>query len=479
MADKNCSTEASGDAEEIFGEKSSVVDDPGDAHSQSERDPREPLFHLNNALKRRRRRKTSVSRPLEETNGFLSVTQISANSVGSVEDENESGGGVIEADPVIIEKEADGLQSVRDGDKDENITDSMPMPSSTSTQSDSLLFWLGGIVIQAVGFQVGFMLHVLSLPIYLIRQGYYLPPSFSIVKEKLSSVIDIALQGPSHLQPSIWRTIRRIGWGCFWSWYVGSILILLILASFGLSFLVMHSLVEEPVHIKEALYFDYTKPHPVASMPLQFCSTIPISEDNLVSRKEWGQKNVVLQRLIPANHRLEVAIDLTLPESDYNTKLGIFQVKVELLSVEGNIIGTSSHPCMMRFKSPLIRFAETFIWSAPFLAGFTSESQTLHLHMMEFTENMIPTACLRVTLERRAEFPPGAGIPEIYSAELFLNSELPWLKRMIWRWKWTLFIWVGMGSFGMEILVLLCCCRPIFFPRIHGRGIFRDERDQN
>lgn len=86
-----------------------------------------------------------------------------------------------------------------------------------------------------------------------------------------------------------------------------------------------------------------------------------------------------------------------------------------------------------------------------------------------FTEGEVPTACLRVIIEQRAEFQPGAGIPEIYDAFLVIESELPLFKRILWYWKKTIFVWISMTSFLMELLFTLVCCRPIIIPRARVR----------
>lgn len=142
----------------------------------------------------------------------------------------------------------------------------------------------------------------------------------------------------------------------------------------------------------------------------------------------------------------------------------LLQVKVESLSADGKIISRSSQPCMLRFKSSHIRLVETFIKSVFLLAGYSSEAQEIRIKMTGFIEGTEPTTFLRVILEQRAEYRPGAGIPEIYAASLTLESELPLLKRIMWSWRRTLFIWITMGLFFLELLICLLCCRPIIVP---------------
>lgn len=150
------------------------------------------------------------------------------------------------------------------------------------------------------------------------------------------------------------------------------------------------------------------------------------------------------------------------------------KVRVEFLSANGKVTASSSFPCMLQFKSHAIRFAETIIRSVPLLAGLQSESQILNIKMNEFREGLEPTACLKVILEQRAEYRPGAGIPEIYAASLTLESELPPLKRIIWNWRITMFVWASLFWFLTELLLILLCYRPMIMPGgsqilVHGK----------
>lgn len=120
---------------------------------------------------------------------------------------------------------------------------------------------------------------------------------------------------------------------------------------------------------------------------------------------------------------------------------------------------------MLLFKSEPIRLLLTFLKVLPLIAGYASESETIHVKFQGFIEGDVPTACLKVVLEQRAEFRPGAGIPEIYDTSLTLESELPLLRRILWYWKRTIFIWISMVMFIVELLFTLICCNPILIPR--------------
>jgi len=120
---------------------------------------------------------------------------------------------------------------------------------------------------------------------------------------------------------------------------------------------------------------------------------------------------------------------------------------------------------MLKFISEPIRLMMTFLKIVPLVTGFVSETQTLNVNLRGFVEGNVPTSCLKVTLEHRAEYPPGAGIPQIYDSSVIIESELPLIKRILWRWKLGIFLWIAMMAFMMELLFVLVCCLPIIIPR--------------
>ncbi|KAE8734297.1 putative kinase [Hibiscus syriacus] len=124
---------------------------------------------------------------------------------------------------------------------------------------------------------------------------------------------------------------------------------------------------------------------------------------------------------------------------------------------------------MLKFRSEPIRLLLTFFKLAPLVTGYSSETQTLNLKIRGLKVGVVPTGCLRVVLEQRAEYRPGAGIPEIYDAFLSLKSELPLVKQVIRSWKRTIFIWASMTLFTTELLFTLVCCRALLVPRTRTR----------
>lgn len=142
------------------------------------------------------------------------------------------------------------------------------------------------------------------------------------------------------------------------------------------------------------------------------------------------------------------------------------KVRVDLLGGGGQVLASGRRPCMLQFKSQPIRLLLTFLKVAPLLTGYASETQDINLKFKGFTEGGTPTSCLRVTIEQRAQFQPASGIPEIYSASLVLESQQPLLKKILWSWRNTLFVWISLTMFIIELVFTLVCCTPIIIPRV-------------
>ncbi|KAM1001295.1 hypothetical protein ACFX15_007512 [Malus domestica] len=262
----------------------------------------------------------------------------------------------------------------------------------------------------------------------------------SVISKNVTSAVSRRVQA----QKSV---AVNVGFAFFRSLYVRSMLLGILAFGFVLSGFIMRHLIENPIQTTEALNFDYTKSSPVAFVPLM--SSSRVSSD----------------RAIPYNHKLQLAVSLTVPESEYNHKLGVFQVRVEFLSANGSVKASSSHPCMLRYKSGPIHFIETFLKTAPLIAGLQSETQVLNIKMSGHIEGLEPTAYLKVILEQRAEFQNGAGLPQIYAASLVLESELPRSKRFVRKWRRTIFVWTSLVSFLAELMFILAFFRPIIVPR--------------
>ncbi|MCO5578749.1 hypothetical protein L7F22_032594 [Adiantum nelumboides] len=328
-------------------------------------------------------------------------------------------------------------------------------------QLNSLLLWPVGLAVEAISFQVRLIAQAFSLVAILydwcnsfasnrVRETWQAKERAT---EALSQKVAMISNVPPKVTESGSMVLKRAGWGCFAAVYVCILLSMLLFPTLLLDYVFLSKVVEEPVNIIEPLHFDYTLPQPAAVVSL-----CPIAGGKLKSHSELG-------RPIPVSHKVHITVLLTLPESDYNRELGMFQLSAELLSETSEVIKSSSRPCMLRFHSLPIRMLKTFLISLPSLLGMFTESQTLVVHLMELEEQRVATGAVRILVQPKAGMPLGQGIPEIYSAHVHIETHLPWLKNFMHQWKWTVYIWTGVMLYMVKIIMILCCCRQALMPK--------------
>ena len=85
-------------------------------------------------------------------------------------------------------------------------------------------------------------------------------------------------------------------------------------ASLLLGFVLVRHWVEDPVTVRQPLYFDYTEPQPTAAVALGGA---------------WG----AAAPLLPEGHSVRVSLALLLPDSDHNRQIGVFQVYTYITSI--------------------------------------------------------------------------------------------------------------------------------------------------
>lgn len=205
--------------------------------------------------------------------------------------------------------------------------------------ASSLLVVLAGIVLRAIAFQISFLIAVVTIPVWIfsIAASLIVSPHQSLRRAKhavlgevssaYASVVRVASpiipEQSSDRPPWIGNYALRFGLGLLWSVYVGFVLMGLLVTAFVASGILMKWVVEQPVQIKEYLNFDYTSAKPVALVPVISCDGVSAGSGfrEVVDDGKQGGAHV-----LQPNHNVQVRIVLKVPESDYNRRLGVFQV---------------------------------------------------------------------------------------------------------------------------------------------------------
>ncbi|KAL0695741.1 hypothetical protein Bca4012_062921 [Brassica carinata] len=362
--------------------------------------------------------------------------------------------------------------------EESTVSDAVSPPPKQLQERNRTDVSLLGLVYKAIEFQFNLMTSLVKSPPFLLSWCFLFPfdpfTTFKLGRRFLLTQVSVfseMLLGTLKLSgfKDTKRTVSvacKFGWGLFRAFYVGVVLFGLLVLAFVLGGFVINRVADKPFVTKEVLNFDYTKNSPEAFVPVTSCSGVACGGSCKESNEMLKIRGL---RAIPHDQKLEITLSLTLPESYYNKNLGMFQVRVDFLSADGQTLDTIRRPCMLRFRSDPIRLVQTFFKVVPLVTGYVSEIQTLTLKLKGFAEKDTPTACLKVMIEQRAEFRPGAGIPELYDASLSLESDLPFFKKVIWKWRRTLFVWISMSMFFAELLFALVFCRPLIIPRTRPR----------
>ncbi|XP_078428249.1 seipin-3-like [Wolffia australiana] len=320
----------------------------------------------------------------------------------------------------------------------------LPFPNRVdSPPSPDLLRALINIFLKIVAFQTTLLLSSIAFPLRLIS----LFSSFlSDPRGTLHRWADQLWRISSSFVENHAGLALRVSVGCFWALVVLCSLMACLVFALFVGKIVMAVAVEEPLDFAMDLSFDFTRSSPMAEVSFP-------------------------RPLSPPGRRFRSTVSLTLAESEYNRNLGIFQVRVEFLTADQKPLASSSRPCMMRFKSAPVRILETILKLVLVLVDISSETQTISLSMGGFAvPASAPAASAMVVLEPRAGQRLGTGLPELYSASLRMESELPLMRRLLWSWRRTLFVSIAIFIFNFELLLLLICCTPLLLPGYYRRA---------
>ncbi|KAF6167394.1 hypothetical protein GIB67_020700 [Kingdonia uniflora] len=202
-----------------------------------------------------------------------------------------------------------------------------------SLVSSGFLVFVAGLVIKVVTFQISLVVSSFAVPVWLVYCSFMFitDPIQSLMRakcrivEKLIEVWGSFCESVAPFlseQKSIGKLVVKFGWGFLWAVYVCFVLFGFLVTGFVLGGVVMRYIVEEPIQMSEMLNFDYTNTSPVALVPIMSC---PNELCGLNCKEMVDSGKNVRSRVFLVNHKVQLTVSLTLPESEYNRKLGVFQ----------------------------------------------------------------------------------------------------------------------------------------------------------
>ena len=116
---------------------------------------------------------------------------------------------------------------------------------------------------------------------------------------------------------------------------------------------------------------------------------------------------------------------------------------------------------MLRYKSDPVRLAQSAVMCVPLTLGMRSETQAANLKVLQYREGHgrhKRTGLIRVMLQPRAGT---VRLPQVYSAEVVVQTTLPWTKSLAHRLKWTLRVWVSFSVCIVLVVFAICWVQPL------------------
>jgi seipin len=204
-------------------------------------------------------------------------------------------------------------EEAQEKDQDKHVEAEPRAP--TRTPEPGILEYLAMLVIKAVVFQINALISCLSFPVRLLQWWFlFVTDPLGLARRARAWALGVAGEAAGVVTTRLvggegmGKVSQRLVWGSIWAAYVCVVLFALLIMAFLGGGLLVGRMVEEPVQVTETLNFDYTKPSPAAFVPVP--------------------------RLVQPNQKMQLEVSLTLPESDYNRRLGVFQVYSLLVHVK-------------------------------------------------------------------------------------------------------------------------------------------------
>ncbi|CAI5483631.1 unnamed protein product [Closterium sp. Yama58-4] len=288
---------------------------------------------------------------------------------------------------------------------------------------------------------------------------------------------------------------RNVGRGICASCLAASLFAALLCTSLPLAALLIWRLAPTPFDQTRPLLFDFRQHEPsaVASfLPRPYTLLPPPPQSPASSSASAGAHatspsasaptkrffSAAPPRLLQRNQRYEAVLRLRLPESDHNLALGMFQISAHALSADYAVLSANSQPATLRFRSRPIRALRTAVLAFPLLWGFREEAQRIELRVLRGVEGKVPVAAVRVMLAPKAGAGPGAGLPQIYDAELRLRAVLGgagglWLL----AWRVILFTVCAAGIFAAPATLHASRYSPVGLAPAAGAALGRPVGD--
>lgn len=152
-------------------------------------------------------------------------------------------------------------------------------------------------------------------------------------------------------------------------------------------------------------------------------------------------------QLLARGQPYKIVLDLEMPESETNRRLGMFMVKLSMYARDGQVLKSSFRSALLHYKSPLLRFLYTLVFSPFLLVGSAEEKQIVSVSLFESYEEDPEKAAYGAFVELHSR------TVEVYSAFLRIHADFTGLRYYMYYWP-GLSTAIGVGT-NVYFLVLI------------------------
>lgn len=132
--------------------------------------------------------------------------------------------------------------------------------------------------------------------------------------------------------------------------------------------------------------------------------------------------------LLVRGQKYRVVVDLEMPESPVNQRIGMFLLNMDMKSQSGETLRHSSRSSMLRYKSELLHVISTTVFAPFLLYGLQEEKQdvTVELFSQYEEDPLVPLSEVHIELASRHV--------ELYSAQLRIHAMFSGLRYFMYNY---------------------------------------------
>lgn len=180
------------------------------------------------------------------------------------------------------------------------------------------------------------------------------------------------------------------------------------------------------------------------------------------------------QQLLMIGQQYKMYLQLEMPESPANQKLGMFMVCIELHDKDNQLVDNSCRSTMLHYRSYLLHTLTTLIFSPVMMFGNREEKQNIVLELFtDFEEDQNhPVTDIYVEIQSRQV--------ELYSAILYIHAHFTGIRYFMFHWP-IFSAAVGITS-NLFFIVLVCLLSwwQLHRPNAHkGEYLYSSTKDED